>query len=132
MNQIAWYVDYNINCNPESKISGTPPFGISALASVKHMYGLPDTKALPAKSQFRSTKIATRFIHPCLPFEFPSLKGYKGSDSLIHGLISRMQHDLGMSFSSLIALRMDPELRNTASEAFVPTSKVKVTNHPCF
>lgn len=49
----------------------------------------------------------------------------QGSDSLIRSLLKKMPRDLGIALSSLISLRLDASLRSQASEAIVPSSKLK-------
>ncbi|KZS93425.1 DUF254-domain-containing protein [Sistotremastrum niveocremeum HHB9708] len=47
-----------------------------------------------------------------------------GSTSMLTGMVTRLQDDLGTFFSSLSALRMDSSLRTKAAESIVPPTKM--------
>jgi hypothetical protein len=49
-----------------------------------------------------------------------------GSDSVLRGLTARLSTDLGMCFSSLVSLRVEPSVRQSVSEAIVPKPQLKV------
>lgn len=107
--------------------SGSTAFGLSPFTNLEYMHCVADTQDDSEEGERRFAKIAPRFS--LLSFAIVhDLTAYilLGSESLLHSLVDRMPCNLGISFSSLVALKLDSSLRNSVSEAIVPDSGLKV------